>query len=80
MPPMPTNNSQNIPTTSIRTVKLPHHHLRALASTIESFHRPAPAPSPPDHPITVVCISDTHNTQPPIPYGDLLLHAGDLSA
>lgn len=29
--------------------------------------------------ILVVCISDTHNTQPEIPNGDLLIHAGDLS-
>jgi hypothetical protein len=30
-------------------------------------------------PIMVVCISDTHTTQPQLPGGDLLLHAGDLS-
>jgi Icc-related predicted phosphoesterase len=29
--------------------------------------------------INVVCISDTHNTQPEVPYGDLLVHAGDLT-
>lgn len=29
--------------------------------------------------ITVVCISDTHETQPDVPDGDLLLHAGDLT-
>ena len=29
--------------------------------------------------ITVVCISDTHNTQPDLPPGDVLLHAGDLT-
>ncbi|MCJ1253565.1 hypothetical protein MMC24_001377 [Lignoscripta atroalba] len=29
--------------------------------------------------ITVVCISDTHNSQPKVPNGDLLIHAGDLS-
>jgi calcineurin-like phosphoesterase family protein len=26
-----------------------------------------------------VCISDTHNTRPPVPDGDVLLHAGDLT-
>lgn len=32
------------------------------------------------NPVTVVCISDTHNTTPAsIPAGDILLHAGDLS-
>lgn len=29
--------------------------------------------------ITVVCISDTHNSVPDLPYGDLLIHAGDLT-
>ena len=29
--------------------------------------------------IKVVCISDTHNTQPEVPHGDLLIHAGDLT-
>jgi predicted phosphodiesterase len=29
--------------------------------------------------IRVVCISDTHNTQPQLPDGDLLIHAGDLT-
>lgn len=30
-------------------------------------------------PITLVCISDTHNSRPELPHGDILLHAGDLS-
>ncbi|KAK5689614.1 hypothetical protein LTR97_012787 [Elasticomyces elasticus] len=30
-------------------------------------------------PITVVCISDTHNTTPTLPPGDILIHAGDLT-
>ena len=30
-------------------------------------------------PVKVICVSDTHNKQPPIPHGDLLIHAGDLS-
>jgi Icc-related predicted phosphoesterase len=53
-----------------------------------SFCRPqAPAPSgpltdeayAPEKRIKVVCTSDTHNTQPHIPDGDVLLHAGDLT-
>ncbi|KAF2761225.1 putative phosphoesterase [Pseudovirgaria hyperparasitica] len=36
-------------------------------------------PSDPINPITVVCISDTHNSQPPVPAGDILIHAGDLT-
>ncbi|KAL5375822.1 hypothetical protein DPSP01_010927 [Paraphaeosphaeria sporulosa] len=31
------------------------------------------------HHITVVCLSDTHNTQPLVPAADILLHAGDLT-
>lgn len=31
------------------------------------------------HPIRIVCISDTHNMQPRVPDGDILLHAGDLT-
>lgn len=30
-------------------------------------------------PITLVCISDTHNSKPELSHGDILLHAGDLS-
>ncbi|KAH0444651.1 phosphoric ester hydrolase [Colletotrichum kahawae] len=29
--------------------------------------------------VTVVCISDTHNTRPRLPPGDILVHAGDLT-
>ncbi|RWA12339.1 hypothetical protein EKO27_g2780 [Xylaria grammica] len=29
--------------------------------------------------VSVVCISDTHNAQCPIPDGDILIHAGDLT-
>jgi len=37
------------------------------------------AVEPVEDPIAVVCISDTHNLQPQLPDGDLLLHAGDLT-
>ncbi|KAL6228962.1 hypothetical protein BDW75DRAFT_250310 [Aspergillus navahoensis] len=30
-------------------------------------------------PVHVVCISDTHNTKPSVPDGDILIHAGDLT-
>ncbi|QKX54747.1 uncharacterized protein TRUGW13939_01836 [Talaromyces rugulosus] len=30
-------------------------------------------------PISVVCVSDTHNSQPALPDGDVLIHAGDLT-
>ncbi|KAF2453600.1 Metallo-dependent phosphatase-like protein [Lineolata rhizophorae] len=29
--------------------------------------------------LAIVCISDTHNTRPALPDGDILIHAGDLS-
>ncbi|GIZ47989.1 hypothetical protein CKM354_001106400 [Cercospora kikuchii] len=29
--------------------------------------------------LTVVCVSDTHNSQPKTPPGDILIHAGDLT-
>ena len=29
--------------------------------------------------IRVVCISDTHNSTPPVPNGNVLIHAGDLT-
>ncbi|CAI0655690.1 unnamed protein product [Colletotrichum noveboracense] len=32
-----------------------------------------------DDAVTVVCISDTHNTRPRLPPGDILVHAGDLT-
>ncbi|KAJ3473274.1 hypothetical protein NLG97_g10407 [Lecanicillium saksenae] len=34
---------------------------------------------PPKDAVSVVCISDTHNNEIPIPYGDILVHAGDLT-
>lgn len=60
-------------------VKLPHHRLRTLATKLASIHRLSPSPPSYTSPITVVCISDTHSTQPSLPGGDLFLHAGDLT-
>lgn len=62
-----------------RQVRLPRHRLQLVTRKLQSFHKPPPAPPPQDIPITVVCISNTHNTQPPLPPSDLLLHAGDLT-
>ncbi|KAF1949596.1 putative phosphoesterase [Byssothecium circinans] len=33
----------------------------------------------PIKPIPIVCISDTHNSQPDIPVGEILIHAGDIT-
>jgi calcineurin-like phosphoesterase family protein len=35
---------------------------------------------PPQPPITIVCVSDTHNKTPPVPDGDIFLHGGDLTS
>lgn len=54
---------------------------RFLSSLIYQHHLKdsiSPVKSRPDA-ITVVCVSDTHTTQPILPDGGLLLHAGDLS-
>ncbi|EAW19304.1 putative phosphoesterase [Aspergillus fischeri NRRL 181] len=53
-----------------------------FAELIYTRFAQTPAPMPTDHDgptIRVVCISDTHNTQPQLPEGDLLIHAGDLT-
>ena len=34
---------------------------------------------PPTNPVKIVCISDTHNSLPDLPSGDVLVHAGDLT-
>jgi len=54
--------------------------LAFLARTIHStFTSSKPFPRPLEPPIRVVCISDTHTGLAPIPDGDLLIHAGDLT-
>ncbi|KAL4890098.1 Metallo-dependent phosphatase-like protein [Aspergillus ambiguus] len=49
-----------------------------LAQKLYSWHQAIP-PEPVTSPISIVCISDTHNSQPPLPDGDILIHAGDLT-
>ena len=72
--------------TSTRTVKLPAQHLRKLAKQLLNAHPLHCSSTPPIVPLSdseprvrIVCISDTHNHQPDLPPGDLLVHAGDLS-
>ncbi|KMW68218.1 hypothetical protein BDDG_12665 [Blastomyces dermatitidis ATCC 18188] len=55
------------------TYKLLHKHPLHQSSTL-SASRPSPSV-----PIKIVCISDTHNTQPDVLPGDVLIHAGDLT-
>ena len=61
-------------------MKLLNHFLRKYALLLAGYHKPAPAPPLPTEPVTITCISDTHDTEPPLPLGDILLHAGDFSA
>lgn len=49
-----------------------------LAHKLYTWRQPIPA-QPLINPVSIVCISDTHNTQPPLPNGDILIHAGDLT-
>lgn len=63
----------------VREVFQPRHRLRTWAKRISELYPEPPPTIEPQYPLTVVCISDTHNTQPIVPEGDLLLHAGDLT-
>ncbi|KAJ5661550.1 uncharacterized protein N7477_009166 [Penicillium maclennaniae] len=61
----------------------PWQRLRAqpyvfLARMLYNWHKPIPA-MPLTRPVSIVCISDTHNTQTDVPDGDILIHAGDLT-
>lgn len=57
----------------------PLHLLLRLTSYFLTLLRPTPQTTRP--PIRVVCISDTHSLDPgPIPDGDILIHAGDITA
>ncbi|KAK8071434.1 Metallo-dependent phosphatase-like protein [Apiospora hydei] len=54
--------------------------LRAAAATLRRFHlNGAEGEEQKQDPVSVVCISDTHNNQIPIPDADILIHAGDLT-
>jgi len=55
----------------------PHHFLADITFKLILSFRSTPTPALP--PITVVCVSDTHTHTYPIPPGDLLLHAGDMT-
>ncbi|KAK0744283.1 Metallo-dependent phosphatase-like protein [Apiosordaria backusii] len=49
-----------------------------LAHKLYTWRRTIPI-QPIVDPVSVVCISDTHNSQPALPDGDILIHAGDLT-
>jgi predicted phosphodiesterase len=50
-----------------------------VAQKIYTTTRRPNVPEPIIKPVTVICISDTHNSQTDIPDGDILIHAGDLT-
>ncbi|KAG6368798.1 hypothetical protein INS49_003012 [Diaporthe citri] len=64
------------PLTSIR---LRGQRKRRLAEALLKRLPSTPFAPTSSFPIKVVCISDTHNKQPILPAGDLLIHAGDLT-
>lgn len=49
-----------------------------LARKLYTWHQTIPA-KPLTNPVTIICISDTHNSQPSLPDGDILIHSGDLT-
>lgn len=49
-----------------------------LAQELYSSHNIVPR-RPISDPVTVVCVSDTHNSEADLPDGDVLIHAGDLT-
>lgn len=66
----------------LSTISLPGQRKRRAAQRLLALHstcvRPAQQKSGQDT-IKIVCISDTHNTRPKLPPGDVLIHAGDLT-
>lgn len=64
----------------LTTLKLPGRHKRRQAQMLLD---PRPSLSWPSTgrptSIQVVCVSDTHNSCPDVPFGDLLIHSGDLT-
>ncbi|KAK7940758.1 uncharacterized protein PG986_013145 [Apiospora aurea] len=73
---MPTS----VPLTSIKTRG---QRKRQVAQALLTSHHKSQSistkSSSPSAPVRVVCISDTHNKQPSLPPGDVLIHAGDLT-
>ncbi|CEL09728.1 hypothetical protein ASPCAL12859 [Aspergillus calidoustus] len=68
-----------------RLLKSPATTLAKSLYALRGSLAPSPSSSPDESssssttPIHIVCISDTHNTTPSLPDGDILIHAGDLT-
>ncbi|KJR89658.1 uncharacterized protein SPSK_06407 [Sporothrix schenckii 1099-18] len=74
----------------LTSIKLRGQTKKRLAARLLQIHlrgRPASVPTTTTtntttaeyKPVRVVCVADTHNTQPVLPAGDVLIHAGDLT-
>lgn len=72
----------------ISSIKLEGHRIRRIAERLIAWHRACVQPASQrtqqqqqqqQHPIRIVCVADTHNKQPELPPGDILIHAGDLT-
>ncbi|AEO67564.1 uncharacterized protein THITE_2116460 [Thermothielavioides terrestris NRRL 8126] len=63
----------------ITSIKTRGQRKRRLAGAILARHCVKPCATAPPDPVRVVCVSDTHNKQPVLPPGDILIHAGDLT-
>lgn len=64
---------------SIKTRAFPERRFAEHLIASHRVHTGSPLAVPEKRPIRVVCISDTHNTRPEVPDGDVLIHAGDLT-
>ena len=71
------------PQTPLTSIKLRSQTKKRVAERLLRLHlrgRPASCTLQPlEPPVRIVCIADTHNRQPVLPDGDVLIHAGDLS-
>ncbi|KAL2131944.1 hypothetical protein VTI74DRAFT_4426 [Chaetomium olivicolor] len=63
----------------ITSIKTRGYRRRRLAGAILARYSVKSAPASLPNPIRVVCVSDTHNKQPELPPGDILIHAGELT-
>ena len=63
-----------------RTIKLLGQPLRNLTALLDIHPLPLTPSTTASLRIRVICISDTHNTQPDPPPGDISIHTGDLPA
>ncbi|KAF2670002.1 Metallo-dependent phosphatase [Microthyrium microscopicum] len=66
--------------TTPRNIKIPGQRLAKWAATLLRHHPLHNLkPTTPPQAVTIVCISDSHNKQPKLSLGDVLIHAGDLT-